>query len=167
MGNPTNDYRSSVAQRYDGAWMPPEVLGALPQLRRDYTREADPGGETMRLHLEKPEAQRRQEGVAHEARLKSRIKAIEQDNERGNTSRGEGEQTDGRGSSMVGKDHPRPVLRPPQRIARPVEASLFKAAWLAEQCDAAMAKAKSHGLGHTREPVQANTYERQIREPER
>ena len=162
--------------------MKPEALAKLPQLRRDYARNTDPQRDAARRHMEKPEAQRQRESVAYEARLKTRpqarIKAIEQDNERGDssrgdssrgeTSRGDGEQSDGRGSTMVSRDRPAPALKPRPALARGVDAAHFRSAWLKEQRDAAMAaKANSHRPDHTQEPSQANTPQRQMREPER
>jgi ribosomal protein S21 len=151
MRNPANAYRGSVAQRYIGPWMPPEVLGALPQLRRDYRREADPEREAMRQHFEKPEVRRRQESAAHESQRRAQASAQPSkpsQNERDHTEQDTGEQSsgersEGRGSSMVGKDQPKPALRPPERLARGVDDSAFKTAWLAEQRDAALAAAES------------------------
>lgn len=150
MGNPASEYNGSVAQLYDGPWMPPEVIGALPQLRRDYRREADPEREAMRLHFEKPEARRRQESAAHELQRQAMTSAHPDkpgQNERDHTEQGSGEQSsgersEGRGSSMVGKDQPKPALRPPERLARAADQSAFKTAWLAEQRDAAFSAAK-------------------------
>jgi hypothetical protein len=147
--------------------MSADVLAALPQLKRDYQREADPEREEMRLHLQKPEAQRRQESVQHEAQLKSQAPRHpdkpahgERDQtEQGSGEQSSGERSEGRGSAMVGKDQPKPALRPPERIARPVNETTFKTAWLAEQRDAAMAQARSYQPDHT--------HERQMNEPER
>lgn len=164
MAKSTSKYRSSVAQRYHGPWMAPEVLGALPQLGRGFQRNADPEREDMRLHLEKPEAQRRQESVTHEAQRKAQASAPSEtpaEGEREQTEQGAGEQSsgersEGRGSAMVGKDQPKPALRPPESIARAVDESAFKTAWLAEQRDAALASAKhtTPQTNHTQEYTQ-------------
>ena len=143
---------SSVAERYQGPWMSPETLASLPQLGRDYLREADPARDAMIHHFEKPEPQRRRESVVYEARLSkdrvaskdtpSSIKRRRARDERSDDGRGE-QSGDGRGSSMVGKDKPTPELRPPEHIARSVDRSAFKSAWMKEQRDAAFAANQS------------------------
>lgn len=47
----------------------------------------------------------------------------------------------GRGSGMVGRDKPQPVFRPPKEISRPVDRGAFRSNWLAEQREAAWARA--------------------------
>lgn len=60
--------RKSVAEAYDGPWMSPETLGALPQLKREFDQNRDPYIAKQLRDLEKTEAQRRRESVAYEAR---------------------------------------------------------------------------------------------------
>ena len=47
----------------------------------------------------------------------------------------------GRGSEMVKRDKPNAVLHPPEEFRRPVDRAAFRANWLAEQRDAAIANA--------------------------
>ena len=147
-----NIRRKSGAEQYYGTWMKPEVLASLPQLGRDYQRRADPDGHAMQQHFAKPEAQKQRESTAYEAKAQSRrfipsqqstTRVINLHDEQSGGD-GSGEQSeDGRGSSMVGKQQPKANLRPPEHIARPVDQSNFKYAWMREQREAAMAHAKN------------------------
>lgn len=166
--------KKSVAHLYDGPWMRPEVLAKLPQLGWQFDKNRDPYIARQMRDLDKPEAQRRRESVAYEARLKFRpayrIQAIEQDNARGDTDRGDtsrGEQTGGRASNMVSKSQPKANLRPSEHIARPVDQSTFKQAWLKEQRDAVMARVKSERQDQSQERSHDITQERQMKGPER
>ena len=47
----------------------------------------------------------------------------------------------GRGSGMVERDKPVPVTRPLENVSRQVDRDVFRADWLAEQCQAAMSRA--------------------------
>lgn len=164
---------ASAAQRFQGPWMKSEVLGALPQLQRDYQRETDPEREAMVQHLQKPEHQRRQESVLHEAQRRANaphLSYVQNRSERGEQDRGDqgsGEQSDGRGSAMVGKDKPELTLRPPDYIARPPDQSTFTSAWLTEQRDAAFAAAKDHQAQTNRAPEQSQNHQPYNSEPQR
>lgn len=69
----------------------------------------------------------------------------------------------GRGSAMVGQDKAKPNFRPGKDISLPVDRAAFRANWLAEQRDAALAQAKPRQdrRGETPAPL------RQPREPSR
>jgi len=54
------------------------------------------------------------------------------------------EEQTGRGSGMVGRDQPKPVLRPAGKISRAVERQHFQNRWLAEQRDSVMARAAAN-----------------------
>ncbi|MEW7006734.1 hypothetical protein [Lentilitoribacter sp. EG35] len=144
--------RKSVADQYYGSWMKPEVLASLPQLGRDYQRHSDPERHAMYQHFAKPDTRKLRESVSYEAKAqKYRIVPNQQTTTRvfnlqdeQSSGEGQGEQSgDSRGSSMVAKQHPKANLRPPEHIARPVDQSNFKYAWMREQRDAVMAQAKS------------------------
>lgn len=164
--------KKSIAQQYDGPWMKPEVLGALPQLKRDYQRNADPEREAMRRYAQLSEAERRQSSVIHEAK---RRRAAEQnvsrnrsgDDGREETERGEAGQADGRASKMVKNSQPKAELRPPEQIARQSNQAAFGHSWLKEQRDAAMAQAKANQVNQETERQQERSSGPSLSEPSR
>jgi hypothetical protein len=159
---------TSVAQLYQGSWMPDDVLGALPQLKRDYLRETDPAREAMRVHQQKPEKERKQHSVQHEAQRRAQTKQAHQtDTSTESGEQDQGEQSEGRGSSMVGNEQPKPVLRPPEHIARKADQSAFKSAWLAEQRDAAFAAADQSRSQNLQEQEYTPNSRPQHSEPQR
>ena len=137
--------------------MKPEVLAALPQLRRDYLRRADPQTAAMHRYFKQPEPVRQRQSVASEQARQRRAETktqrdfevvAEQDNtppQARSEDQGDGERSgDGGGSAMVKNQAPQAKLRPPEHIARPVDESAFRKAWLAEQRSAAMRLAARH-----------------------
>lgn len=186
--------RKSIAEQYQGPWMKPEVLGQLPQLGWSFEVHGNPQQAQARLYSELPETVRAQHSavhetdrkktvVEHEKRFNRRVfnqkkdhaingspaqnKTMRDDQDRTETERGDSERTDGRGSSMVGKQKPQANLRPPEHIARPVHKNAFRYAWLKEQRDAVMAQAKAARQDQSPERNQDITNEPALKGPER
>lgn len=115
----------SAARHYQGPWLSNEAASRLPHLRNSFDRNRDPMIAKQMDDLAKSEAERRQEQA----------------------------KGDGRGSGMVGQDKPAMHHRPPPAMRRGVDQSAFQGRWLAEQRDAALAKAKSEQGQHIDQPA--------------
>ncbi|WP_298966576.1 hypothetical protein [uncultured Roseibium sp.] len=156
-------------------------MSALPQLRRDFEDYGNTQKAESRAYSELPETarmwlstahdqERRKSGTSRDQKLLNRRVFNTQNEHRlenktplddlkptqmVNEEQESGDQTEGRGSSMVGQFQPKANLRPPEHIARPVDRSSFRSAWMREQYEAAMAQAAPEQAGTTRDHNQS------------